>query len=261
MSFGVQRIGGGYEELRELLATEGVKPRTLSASEVVLDPQDKHGKRIHQDTFFRLLGFESVESIDYFPDEGPTHQLDLNQPLPDALQGRYDFVCDAGTTEHCFNVPQVLTNTLELLRPGGTVVHVTPITGWLTHGFYQLCPSLFFHFYAENGFTGLNARINYGGRSLDPAEYMPTGDFLGRKALLIFVARKPEEAAELRWPVQGEYSSERIERTVKAFGLDRQVEDAKDPRSVYSPRAWSSDLGAFLKQYLRLSKRSRVLKK
>jgi SAM-dependent methyltransferase len=261
LSFGVQRIVASWAELREILASEGVEPRELDPSEVQMDLQDPKGRRVHNDTFFRALGFSTVESMDYFPDEGPTHQLDLNHPLPDELRGRYDLVCDGGTTEHCFNVPQVLTNAVQLLAPGGSIVHVTPISGWLTHGFYQFCPSLYFHFYAENGFTDLDARINYRGRTLDPREFMPDVDFLGRKALLIFVARKAEAVEPVRWPIQGEYSSPEVEALVQSFGRDRRAANGAERRSVYSLRNWSSDVGEFLKRYVRLTKRSRLIRK
>jgi hypothetical protein len=259
ITLGVQKVGGTYDELIALLDRERYPRRKLDSSEIVVDPLVSGGDRVHQDTLFRMLGFSSVHSIDYFPDEKPTHQLDLNRPVPDEMQGHYDLVCDSGTTEHCFNVPEVLANIVRLLRPGGWVVHASPITGWLMHGFYQICPSLLFHFYAENGFAGLEARVLYDGRCLDPAEYMPHRDFLGNKALLIFVARKTESGADVRWPVQFQYSSPEIERIVKGLGGGQG--GASDPgrRSILSPAALTRDVGAFLKQYLRIARRARRL--
>jgi SAM-dependent methyltransferase len=262
ITFGVQRVGGSYADLAKLLTDEGYPVQPLDSSEIVTDPLDPRRERLHQNTLFRMLGYRTVHSIDIRPDEKPTYQLDLNQPVPAELCGNYDLVCDSGTTEHCFNVPQVLTNVVRLLRPGGTVLQVAPITGWLTHGFYQFCPGLFFHFYAHNGFTDLEARIEYEGRCLDAAEYVPRRDFLGRKALLIFVGRKPaggdpEADAPVRWPIQSQYETEEVERVVKGLGGRRPPSPGR--RSVWSPSAWARDAGAILKQYLRLAWRARLL--
>jgi len=258
ITYGVQRIGGSYDELRELLAAEDLETRPLEADEIVVDPFAERGERVHQDTFFRMLGYSAVHSIDFVEDEHPTYRLDLNEPIPDELRASYDLVCDGGTTEHCFNVPQVLTNAVELLRPGGTVVHVLPTSGWLVHGFYQFTPRLFCHFYAENGFRDIDARIGYGNRCLDPSEYLPATDLLGHKALLIFAARKTEASSSVRWPIQGEYSSPEIERVVESFGGDRRAQADPGRRSIGSLRAWRKDLSRMSKQYLRLARRGRV---
>jgi len=90
ITYGVQRIGGSYDELRELLAAEDLETRPLEADEIVVDPFAERGERVHQDTFFRMLGYSAVHSIDFVEDEHPTYRLDLNEPIPDELRASYD---------------------------------------------------------------------------------------------------------------------------------------------------------------------------
>jgi SAM-dependent methyltransferase len=257
LTFGVQKVDGRHAEVARWLEAEGYPYRRLAPDEVELD-RFGGGERIHQDTFFRMLGYSEVESLDVSDAEGPTHRLDLNQPVPEALRERYDLVCDSGTLEHCFDPAEALCNAARLARRGGLVLHAAPVSGWLRHGFYQPTPELFFHFYAENGFDDLEARVAVEGRCLDPAEYLPRRDFLGRKALLVFVARK-RVSAPLRFPIQGQPLSEESRAALARLGRGAGV--ARDPgrRALLHPPFWVRDLGAVAKQYLRLARRARRL--
>ena len=58
---------------------------------------------------FAALGIES-DFIDIVASRGFEIVVDLNQPAPAELVGRYDIVYDGGTMEHCFNVGQVIRN-------------------------------------------------------------------------------------------------------------------------------------------------------
>ena len=99
------------------------------------------------------FGASRVESIDNCDYEDATHVLDLCQPIPPELQGRYDMVIDAGTTEHIFNAPQALKSISQLARPGGRIVHILPANNYCGHGFWQFSPELFFSLYSEkNGY-------------------------------------------------------------------------------------------------------------
>lgn len=103
---------------------------------------------------FEQLGAERVSSLDYSDYEGARLIHDMNQPWP---QGRppeqFDVVLDGGTLEHVFNLPQALLNAMSLVKPGGCLLSAGPADGWLSHGFYQLQPELFFRLLTpENGF-------------------------------------------------------------------------------------------------------------
>jgi hypothetical protein len=191
------------------------------------------GERIDQQALFRGFGFESVESIDFYDAEKPTHVLDLNRPVPAELHGRYDLVYDGGTTEHCFNVPEALSNALRLAKEGGRIMHHLPMNNWIDHGFYQLSPTLFFDFYAANGCDRLSLLFHFMDRRRETFIAYDARDFgrlpysFGGKSqvLCFFSARKARAAEAVTMPIQGRYrsafGSEADRRAAPAEGLAR----------------------------------------
>lgn len=99
------------------------------------------------------FGYSEVHSLDVSDYEGATYVHDLNAPtLPPELVGQYDYVAMGGTAEHVFNVGNALWKAAEFLKVGGTVICSGPANNWLDHGFYQLCPTLKFDYFQQNGF-------------------------------------------------------------------------------------------------------------
>jgi SAM-dependent methyltransferase len=109
---------------------------------------------LYADELFRFLGAREIVTSDYSAFEGANYLHDLNERYPEDMRGRFDMVLDGGTLEHIFNYPAALRHCLELLRPGGHFVTITPAHNFMGHGFYQFSPELFFRvFQKENGFT------------------------------------------------------------------------------------------------------------
>jgi hypothetical protein len=84
--------------------------RVFKTLDIARDAQDFRRQNRYAEEFFRLLGAQSVESIDASEYEGATHVHDMNLPVPRELLGRFSVVHDGGTLEHVFNVPQALKN-------------------------------------------------------------------------------------------------------------------------------------------------------
>jgi len=124
-----------------------VRPDTvnLSQKKVFRDQQF-----IDDNTFFRSLGFDQVESCDYSDYEQPTHVVDLNRPVDQSLHGKYDVIFNGGTMEHVFHLPQVLSNIFAMLKPGGRVIHFAPSSNHVEHGFYMFSPTFFHDYYTAN---------------------------------------------------------------------------------------------------------------
>jgi SAM-dependent methyltransferase len=102
---------------------------------------------------FELLGAERVNSMDFSTYEGATIQHDLNVPIATDLHDRFDAVVDGGTLEHVFNFPVAMRNAMEMVRPGGSLIIITPANNQFGHGFYQFSPELFYNVLSEaNGF-------------------------------------------------------------------------------------------------------------
>jgi len=103
--------------------------------------------------FLRALGFSDVQSLDVNAYEGAGVLHDLNSPdvPPDACE-RYDVVFDRGTSEHVFHTPNMFVAAARLVRTGGRIIHLSPSTNHLDHGFFMFTPRLFEAFYSANGF-------------------------------------------------------------------------------------------------------------
>ena len=89
----------------------------------------------------------SLRCIDMARFRGVEEIVDLNYPVD---LGKYDLVINPGTLEHCFNIGVAMISASEAVKPGGRIYHEAPV-GMLNHGFYNLCPTLFNDFYAQNG--------------------------------------------------------------------------------------------------------------
>jgi len=87
------------------------------------------------------LGFDIVDSVDCSDYEGASIIHDMNMPIN--ISETYDVICDGGTTEHIFNIPQVFDNIIKLLNIGGVYVSVTVNNNFSGHGLYQFSPELF----------------------------------------------------------------------------------------------------------------------
>ena len=216
LTYGRNGVDASYEQLLEIFRAENRKYRTLPASEIVLDPLTQFGASIHQDVFFKLLGFTEVHSVDYFDNEKPTFVLDLNKRIPASMEGQYDLVSDAGTLEHCFDVKEALFNTVRLLKPGGHVCFCAPMSGYVDHGFYSFSPTLFRDFFGQNGFDRMQLDIladngNNANLKTRRYDYAPgTAEIirdLFKISGIFFLARKGT-SAEPRVPIQGYYRAE-----------------------------------------------------
>lgn len=228
LTLGVQDVYATYDELLEMsqqagLAVHPVPPdQRRSTSSLHLRKHSKQADSLaHAETLFRLWGLGPYESLDASPAEGPTLVHDLNQPVPPAWHGRYGLVIDGGTLEHIFDIRTALANVVRLLRVGGSVLHFSPVSGWVNHAFYQLSPCLFYDFYEANGFQIQECYaldLTKGPwTSTAPVPYVHThsrlrvrlataaGDQHDPLVNLAFLAEKREELSELRIPTQGKY--------------------------------------------------------
>ena len=95
------------------------------------------------ESFFKGIGFGSVDSMDNSSYEGASIIHNLNMPISLELKGRYGYIFDGGTSEHVFNIPQVYENIIDLLQVGGIVCSVVPNNNFSGHGMYQFSPEFF----------------------------------------------------------------------------------------------------------------------
>jgi len=126
---------------------------TLKKGIAVKDDARSSNRFIEPESFFQLLGFEQVDSMDISPYEGANILFDLNSDeLPEKLHRQYDYILDGGTLEHIFQVPNALHNIVLMLKSSGKIFHYLPASGWINHGYYTFSPSLFNDFYRNEQF-------------------------------------------------------------------------------------------------------------
>ncbi len=226
ITLGVLGIQNTYDELVKTFSATNFNYTALRPDEIIADNLTQWKDTVHQSVFFKMLGFNNIDSIDYFPDENPTFVYDLNKPLPPELYGKYDLVYDGGTTEHCFDVKQVLTNAVNLAKVGGMIIHHLPMNKSIDHGFYQFSPTWFFDFYGTNGFTDMEMKIHFQNSAkelyftYDPRKDRALPFSFGYDAVYAFFSARKKSDQPVINPIQSTYR--------KAFGDLKPVTTGKE---------------------------------
>lgn len=112
------------------------------------------------DFFVKYFESKLISVIDYSSYQGADIIHDLNTPISDEFDNRYDVVIDGGTLEHIFNFPIAISNMMRMVRVGGRVFLSTPANNQCGHGMYQFSPELMFRVFSpENGFEVINLQL------------------------------------------------------------------------------------------------------
>ena len=168
--------------------------------------QGKLSAIIETEHFFSLIGGE-ITFLDINKVRGTEIVQDLNMPLQDGLEGRFDIVYDGGTMEHCFNVGQVMQNFLALAKVGGFIYQNNPLNV-PNHGFYNFNPTFYHDFYIDNGHE-LTAEIMayYGGPLEHTLVKLPATqrykESLPESWITVLARRMHDRRAT--WPMQTKY--------------------------------------------------------
>jgi len=91
--------------------------------------------------------------MDYSDYEAADYIFDLNcENIPTELLDKFDLILDGGTIEHVFHLPNVLRNIFKMLKIGGRIIHFSPSSNHMDHGFYMFSPTFFSDYYKTNNF-------------------------------------------------------------------------------------------------------------
>ena len=151
LTLGRQGLSCSPAELRRSLLDFGFEAKPDHIRRIFEHPASTN---LFSEEFLRQLGAKDIVSVDLSDYEGATLIHDLNKPFPADCQSAFSFVLDSGTLEHIFDYPAALRHTLELVRPRGHFLTITPANNLIGHGFYQFSPELFFRVLnADNGFV------------------------------------------------------------------------------------------------------------
>lgn len=164
----------------------------------------------------KILGAEKIESVDYSDYQKATLIHDLNFPVPAEFRNRFSCVIDGGTIEHVFNFPVAIKNCMDMLKPGGHYIGITPANNQMGHGFYQFSPELYFRIFSDdNGFVIKNMVITVPDSEDDWYEVSDPKNVRSRVTLinsyplyLMFIAEKKTDKEVFSiMPQQSDYAS------------------------------------------------------
>ena len=162
LTLGVQDCYFTYDQAFSLLRRHGIPHAPLNPEEIQLTtgfkwvPPSEAGKYrhfIHQNTLFRMLGFEqkNIYAMDINNFEGADIVHDLNMPISDSLRSQFDLVYDGGTSEHVFSSKDCFFNVCAMTKVGGLIVNASPCD-YINHGFVNFNAELFRDCFGTNGF-------------------------------------------------------------------------------------------------------------
>jgi hypothetical protein len=152
LTLGRQAITANADEILSAFVHMGLQPEALPE-------KIRHQPVIRNDQYlFGLMGLE-MQAMDVSDYEGAEVLHDLNVPLPEELRGKFRTVIDGGTFEHVFDIRTAFANIVDLVEPGGRVMHLSPCNNYVNHGFWQLSPRVFYDFYTVNQFTDLQTTM------------------------------------------------------------------------------------------------------
>ena len=112
-------------------------------------------------TFGDSLGFDKTHTLDV--NGRASLNVNLHDPAPDDLVGRFDCLIDAGVLFWCFDPAAAFKSILSMVKPGGLIVHISAVSGHYGRGYYNIHPLAFEDFYIGNGcqFVGASFRTKF----------------------------------------------------------------------------------------------------
>ena len=256
LTLGVQDCHFSYDQALAFLLRHNIAHNPVPAGEVKLTTgfkwcpsSERHSYRnyIHQDTLFRLLGFDlnAVSAMDCSKYEGAQLAHDLNHPIDACFHSQFDVIFDSGTLEHIFSLKDALFNVVRLVKIEGLAIHFSP-ADFINHGFVNLNAELFADFYLSNGFEQVALKyiatpvhpelVDRHYLEFEPSEYLHSlGPYY---ATCVFSAfRKRREEAVLRVPQQGFYNS-LLGRELYADEAEMKVSTDYKKRMLFRIKNW-----------------------
>jgi len=186
------------------------------------NPHNLHD--VAKDFYAALFAPRRIVSIDA---DGTGDALRKNLNCPLALTEQFDVSINNGTAEHIFNIAQVFRTMHEWTSTGGLILHESPFTGWIDHGFYCLQPTLFYDLAAANCYEVVTVAIEEIQSQtiirLDNRDHATNLAATGKlqNNSMLFVAFRKLVDKPFRIPQQGYYSGTLSDAGMKTWGTLR----------------------------------------
>jgi hypothetical protein len=216
LTLGVQDIHFDERWFRKELKRQGAPLPDDWVAEISEKPYFQKRNYLTQQCVFSAIGVNEVRSLDASSFEGCDFVFDLNNPQPPPeLCNRFSLIFDGGTLEHIFHVPNALTAIHRMLGPGGIIVHQSPTSNYVDHGFFSFSPTFFEDYYRTAGYRvgehWLISHLKNGDNQKakvvmhEPGSTGLVGKLDSRMYATFFWAAKQADSGELRIPQQGYY--------------------------------------------------------
>lgn len=167
----------------------------------------------YADDFFHGLGARPLAVMDASNYEGAGIIHDLNEPVDPQYHSAFDTVIDGGTLEHVFNFPVAIRNCMEMVKPGGQLILMSPWHNYPGHGFYEFSPELFHNTLSpHNGFSVERMLVDVEGHWYSvrtPAELKQRVEISTRDQVLLYITARKLASCPVfaSWPQQSDYSA------------------------------------------------------
>ena len=229
LTLGKQDVYFSYKTFAKLSQKYGIKLSDSTKIEISSNPYFAAHHYLADEYVFKALGFSEIKSLDYSDYQGANIIFDPNSnDLPLTLKEVFDVIIDGETMEHIFHIPNVLNNIYKTLRVGGGILHISPSSNYVDHGFYSFSPTLFYDFYQTNKFKIETLQVchipyRYSIDSWECFDYVPgcldsaSIGGLNQKGMygIICIATKMSDSSGNMIPQQGSYKSAWSETTKK----------------------------------------------
>jgi hypothetical protein len=166
---------------------------------------------------FRVLGANSLTSLDRSPYEGADIVADLNEEADPRFHGRFDYIVDGGTFDHLFNLPVAFANVVRMLTDHGRVIHWNAASNYTGMAYLKYSADIFYDYYMSNGFASCVCHLAVCDllEMHEPLELHKwtgqNGLFRTAKSVMIVVeAQKSPKATWNRIPTQQYYRDESL---------------------------------------------------
>jgi SAM-dependent methyltransferase len=227
------------------------------------NPGQYPGGCLHSACVLESLGFDVVRAMDASDFEGAEILLDLNQAeTPKELVGVADVILEGGTLEHVFHSPHAMRHLTRMVKPGGRIIHTSPASNFIDHGFYSFSPTFFFDYYAENGFRIERLEVWRYGENADIAFRLPYLQLDGKPVHYSEASRQKKNWQPVRVGNSGSGQTWDVHGVVCVATKLTELETAIIPQQhEYSGNQWESQAPSFhlaLSKAMELSRRGNL---
>jgi SAM-dependent methyltransferase len=225
LCLGRQTIAMTLDEATAIFKDEGISiPHGVieEARKDLNDTMTRSGKYkknlITDETFFKMFGLSDLKRMDVSKYEGADIIHNMNYPVPDSLEEKFDFILDGGVFDHLVSFSNAFSNVARMLKPGGRVFqwNVASCLNWAAYSIVS--PDLFHDYYVYNNFV--DCKIYLAENNGDPKEkfkmYLLHGGldecfyYTKKRQIIIAFAEKGNDSTYDHLPVQAQYREEHL---------------------------------------------------